>query len=110
MFGAESASRPDSLQRAGALGLMRPLLAVDVVDAEGLDDCAVGEERTQGKRTNGDSQKTTSRNKMDVKHCKMTRTLFHLEPNVVRPRLEKCADDAAVLFARAKMCVCARVW
>ena len=53
MFGPETTFRPDSLKRAGALGLMRRLLAMDVVDAEGLDDCAVGEERTEWKRTNG---------------------------------------------------------
>ena len=41
------------LQRAGALGHWHQLLAIDVVDAEGLDDEAVGEERTEGKRTNG---------------------------------------------------------
>ena len=34
----------------------RRLLAMDVVDAEGFDDGAVGEERTEGKRTNGDIQ------------------------------------------------------
>ena len=45
MFGAESAIRPDSLQRAGALGLLRRLLAMDVVDAEGLDDWAEGEDK-----------------------------------------------------------------
>ena len=46
---------------------MRRLLAMDVVDAEGVDDCAVGEVRAEGKRTNGQSI-TTSRNKMDVEH------------------------------------------
>ena len=59
MSGAESATRPDSLQRAGALGLLHRLLALDVVDAEGLDDGAVGEERTEGKRTNGTSKNAT---------------------------------------------------
>ena len=53
MFGAESAIWPDSLQRAGAPGLLGQLLAMDVVDVEGFDDCAVGEERIEGKRTNG---------------------------------------------------------
>ena len=49
MFGAGSAIRPGPLQRAGALGLWHQLLAMDVVDAEGLDDEAAGEERTEGK-------------------------------------------------------------
>ena len=48
VFGAESAKRPNSLQRAGALWLLRRLLAMDVVDAEGLDDCAEGEEKHVG--------------------------------------------------------------
>ena len=48
MFGAESASRPDSLQRAVTLGQLHRLLAMDVVDAEGLDDCAEGEDKTRG--------------------------------------------------------------
>ena len=42
MFGAESAIRPDSLQRAGALGLLH--LAMDVEDAEGLEEGAEGED------------------------------------------------------------------
>ena len=55
---------------------------MDVVDGEGLSDGAVGEEKTQGKRENG----TFNR---DIKEqdghetLKMTRTPFHLEPNVV---------------------------
>ena len=53
MFGAESAFRPGSLQRAGALGVMRRLLAMDVEDAEGFVEDAVGEERTEEKRTKG---------------------------------------------------------
>ena len=79
MSGAESAIWPDSLQRAGALGLMRRLLAMDVVDAEGLDDGAVGEKRTEGTRTNG----TFNNDIKEQDGCftlKMTRTLFHLEP------------------------------
>ena len=48
MFGAETAIRPDSLQRVGALGLLRRLLAMDVLDAEGLDDCAEGGDKTRG--------------------------------------------------------------
>ena len=53
MFGAGSAIRPGPLQRAGALGLWHQLLAIDAAHAEGLDDEAVGEERTERKRTNG---------------------------------------------------------
>ena len=48
VFGAESAIRPDSLQRACTLGLLCRLLAMDVVDAEGLDDGAEGEDKTRG--------------------------------------------------------------
>ena len=48
MFGAESAIRPESLQRAGALGLLHRLLAMDVADAEGLEDGAEGEDKTRG--------------------------------------------------------------
>ena len=47
MFGAESAIRPDSLQRAGALGLLHRLLAMDVEDAEGLEDGGEGEDNTR---------------------------------------------------------------
>ena len=82
MFGAESAIRPDSLQRAGARGLLHRLLAMYVVEAEGLDNCAVGEERTERKRTNG----TFNFDIEERDRCgtlKMTRTLFHLEPHVV---------------------------
>ena len=43
MFGAGSAIWPSSLQRADALRLFRQLLAMDVVDAEGL-----GEVKTRG--------------------------------------------------------------
>ena len=81
MFGAESAIWPDSLQRAGAPGLLRQLLAMDVVDAEGFDDCAVGEERTEGKRTNGTFNNDKERDGCET--LKMTRNPFHLEPNVV---------------------------
>ena len=42
VFGAESPTRPDSLKRAGAFGLL------GVVDAEGLDDGAEGEEKSRG--------------------------------------------------------------
>ena len=45
---AESIIRPDSLQRAGALGLLHRLLAMDVVDGEGPDDGAEGEDETHG--------------------------------------------------------------
>ena len=48
MFGADSAFRPDSLQRAGALGLLHRHLATEVVDAEGLEDGAEGEDNTRG--------------------------------------------------------------
>ena len=44
VFGAESAIRADSLQRAGALGLLHRLLAMGV-DAEGLHHC---EDKTRG--------------------------------------------------------------
>ena len=48
MFGAELAIRPDSLQRAGALGELHRLLAMDVEDAEGLEEGAEGEDNTRG--------------------------------------------------------------
>ena len=57
---------------------------MDVVDAEGLDDGAVGEDRTEGKRTNVTSNNDTK----DQDGCftlKMTRTPFHLEPMRVSP-------------------------
>ena len=56
VLGAESPIRPDSLQRAGALGLLRQLLATDVVDAEGFDDDAAGEKRTEWEADERDSQ------------------------------------------------------
>ena len=43
-----SAIRQDSLQRASGFGLLRRLLAMDVADAEGLDDGAEGEDKTRG--------------------------------------------------------------
>ena len=61
VFRAESPSRPDSLQRAGALGLLRQLLAMEVVDAEGFDDDAVGEKRTERKRTNSQQRNQGTR-------------------------------------------------
>ena len=57
---------------------------MDVVDAESLDDGAVGEERTEGKRTNG----TFNNDIKERDGCEtlvMTRTLFHYEPHVVCP-------------------------
>ena len=78
-----------------------------VVDAEGLDDGAVGEDRTEGTRTNGTSNNDTK----EQDGCftlKMTRTLFHLEPlSVVCPHW-KCADDAP-WCSHEKKCACARV-
>ena len=59
VFGAESATRQDALQRASALGLLRRLLAMDVVDAEGLDH---GEEgvRSNYVGTDGKGHLTTT--------------------------------------------------
>ena len=48
MFGAGLAIRPDPLQRADALGLLRQPLAMDVEEAEGLDGGEVGEDKTRG--------------------------------------------------------------
>ena len=53
MFGAESATRPDSLQRAGALGLRHQLLVRFGKDIETLDDEALGDELSDGKGTHG---------------------------------------------------------
>ena len=44
VVGTESASRPDPLQRAGALGDRRQLRAAAVEDAEGGEVCAGDEE------------------------------------------------------------------
>ena len=55
----------------------------------------------------------TGQSKNDIKEqdgcetLQMTRTPFHLEPNVVRPRLEKCADDAPCCSHEQK-CACVR--
>ena len=77
VFGAESAIRPDSLQRAGALGLLHRRPAMDVVDAEGLDDGAEGEDKTQGNGRYGTFNKdTTGWNDYDT--LWMTRNSFYL--------------------------------
>ena len=47
LFGAESAIRPDSLQRAGALGLLHRFLTMDVEDVEGLEEGAESEDNTR---------------------------------------------------------------
>ena len=60
-LGAESAIRPDSLQRAGALGLLHRLLAMDVVDAEGHEDGAEGEDNTPGNIRYGTFSKDITR-------------------------------------------------
>ena len=52
VFGAESAIRPDSLQRAGASGLWHQLLVRFGNDVETLDDEALGDECSVGKGTN----------------------------------------------------------
>ena len=57
-FGADSAIRPDSLQRAGALGLLHRLLAMDVVDAQGR---AEGEDNTRGNGRYGTFNKDITR-------------------------------------------------
>ena len=75
MFGAESAIRPGSLARADALGLLLQLLAMDVVDAEGLDDDAVGKERTERKRTNG-THNNDIKGRDGCETRKMMQTLF----------------------------------
>ena len=78
---------------------------MDVVDAEGLDDDAVGEERTEGKRTNG-TLKNDIKERDGCETLKMTRTLFTLSQCVV-PTLEMCGR-CAVVYAREK-CACVRV-
>ena len=57
---------------------------MDVVDAERLDDGAVGEERTEGKRTNG-TFNNDIKERDGCEPLKKTRALFHLEPNAVCP-------------------------
>ena len=79
VFGAEFAIRPDSLQRAGALGLLHRLLAMDVVDAESLDDCAEVEDKTRRKWTDRAFNKDiTERDGCDT--LWMTRDSFYFEP------------------------------
>ena len=53
VFGADSALRPDSPQRGSALGLWHQLLVRFGNDVETLDDEALGNECSDGKRTNG---------------------------------------------------------
>ena len=61
VFGAESAIRPDSLQRAGALGLLHRLHVMDVVDAEGHEDGAEDEDKTRGNIRYGTFSKDITR-------------------------------------------------
>ena len=95
VFGAESAIWPDSLRRAGALGLLCRLLPVGVVDAEGLEDGAEGEDKARGNGRKGTFNK-------DITECdgcetlRMTQTLFHLEPmwcaHTANVRMMRCGD------------------
>ena len=101
VFGAESAIRPDSLQRAGALGLLHRLLAMDVLDAEGFDDCAEGEDTTRGNGRWG-TVNNTIRERDGCETLWMTRDSFCLEPT-----LEMCGW-CAVDIAR-ETCACVRV-
>ena len=52
MFGAESTIRRDSLQRAGASGLLHQLLVRFGNDVETLDDEALGDECSVEKKKN----------------------------------------------------------
>ena len=61
---------------------------MDVVDAESLDDDAVGEERTERKRTNG-TFNNDSKERDGCETLKMTRTLFTLSRRGM-PTLEMC--------------------
>ena len=61
VFGAESEIRPDSLQRAGALGLLHRLLAMDVVDAEGHEDGVEDKDNTRGNKRYGTFSKDITR-------------------------------------------------
>ena len=69
MFGAESAIRPDSLQRAGALGLLHRLLATEVVDAEGCEDGAEGDYNTRRNGRYGTFNKDSVESKTTLEHC-----------------------------------------
>ena len=62
---------------------------MDVVDAERLDDDAVGEERTEGKWTNG-TFNNDIKERDGCETLKMTRTRFHLEPMWAHHTLEMC--------------------
>ena len=74
MFGAESAIRPDSLQRAGALGLLHRLLVRFGTDVETQEDEALGDEWSEGKLTNG-IQSNDIRDKMEMR-MRTTMTSF----------------------------------
>ena len=52
MFGAESITRPDSLQRAGASGDRHQLLVRPGSDVGAMDEEALGEERSDGNGVN----------------------------------------------------------
>ena len=65
MFGAESTIGPDSLQRAGALGLLHRLLATEVAEAEGREDGAEGEDNTRRNEQYG----TFSRDIVEQDEC-----------------------------------------
>ena len=102
MFWTPSAIRSDSLKRTGALVQLRRL-SVDVVVAEGLDDCAVGEVRTLGTDDKGHSTNNI-KERDDCRILWRNQIQLHLEPNVLSQHVEMCGQ-CAVVFARDKMCV-----
>ena len=80
MLGAESTIRPDSLQRVGASGLLHQLLVRFGNDVETLDDEALGDESTDGKRTKlGNDIEDRMRMRVGTTMT-FTRTQLDLEP------------------------------
>ena len=97
-----------SCERA-RFGLLHRPLAMDVVDAEGLEDGAEGEDNTRG---NG-RYVTLDKDITGWNDCEtqwMTRNSFYLEPwaNVVCPHW-KCAGDA-LWCSHEKKCACVEVF
>ena len=82
-------------------GLLHQLLAMDLVDAEGLNDCALGEDETRGRWTDRAFNKDITEGD-EYGTLWMTCDSFYLEPMW-------CAHTESVLmlYAREK-CACVR--
>ena len=102
MFGAESAIRPDLLQRAGASGLWHQLLVRLGNDVETLDDEAMGDECIVGKGTNSMlSNDIKDRMRMRVgMTVTFTQTQLDLDP-----RSAQSGAHEKVCCARSRKCI-----